>query len=324
MNNFFIKLYSSIQNNNLTFSKIKYYSAQRFIIRLLANFLTPLSFHISNFLQKKPPHLSKKNDQLIVSLTTFPVRINKIWIVIECVLRQTHQPSRIILWLSKEQFKNENNLPKRLLKLKKRGLEIVFCERDIRSHKKYYYTLKEFPKSTLITVDDDFIYPTNMIAELLTEHKKDPTAICCHRAHQIKTKNNTVLPYHDWSFCFDSTSSKMELFFTSGGGTLFPPSSLYKETLNKDIFMKICKMADDVWLNAMAQLQNTSIIKVPSKHAMHIPIIINNNVSLKSTNVVEGQNDVQIEAVRNHFKSTTDRNIFEPIPEEENHQKYDI
>jgi hypothetical protein len=240
------------------------------------------------------------------------------------MLRQTYHPDRIILWLSKEQFNTLEILPKRLLKLRDRGLEIVLCEEDIRSHKKYFYALQQFPKSTVITVDDDFLYPTNLIKELMNEHYKNPKTICCHRAHQIKTEGHSVLPYSEWGFCFSSKTVQKNLFFTSGGGTLFPPNSLYKETLNKDVFIKICKMADDVWLNAMAQLQNTSIIKVPSKHAMHIPIIINNNVSLKSTNVVESQNDVQIEAVRNHFKSTTDRNIFEPIPEEENHQKYDI
>src|SRR5699024_12638905 len=66
-----------------------------------------------------------------------------------CLLRQTYPPDKIILWLAKEQFEGRNTLPNNLLDLEKRGLEIVFCDEDLRSHKKYYYAIKKFSKDIL-------------------------------------------------------------------------------------------------------------------------------------------------------------------------------
>lgn len=311
MTDFFIKIYSSIHNSNPFLSKIKFYGLQRSIIRVLANTMLPLMFKISN---NKVHQLAKDNkDDLIVSLTTFPARINKIWIVIECMLRQSHKPDKIILWLSKEQFKSVDSLPKRLLKLRERGLEIELCDGDLRSHKKYYYTLKQYPKSAFITVDDDFIYPTNLIKELLEEHQKHPKDLCFLRGHRITIRDNKVESYNKWTKEIKEKSKSPTVFFTSGGGTLFPAGSLHKEATNEEVFMEKCKLADDVWLNAMSKLQGTQLNKISSDYAAQIPIIISRNISLSSVNVDEDQNDVQINAVREHYINELDQDIFENV-----------
>ena len=157
MNNYFVYKYSSIRDNILFLKKIKYYATKRFIITNSANALVPLFFYITNFFTKKKLTINENNLNVIVSLTTFPTRINRVWIVIECMLRQTYKPDRIILWLSKEQFECLDKLPKSLLKLQSRGLEIKFCNEDLRSHKKYFYSIKKYPCDILITVDDDVI-----------------------------------------------------------------------------------------------------------------------------------------------------------------------
>lgn len=308
MIDFFIKVYSSIENKNAFLSKIKFYGIQRSLIRILANLIVPIALKIS---PKKGNKLAKNNkSDLIVSLTTFPARINKIWIVIECMLRQSHKPDKIILWLSKEQFKNLDSLPKRLLKLRERGLEIELCEGDLRSHKKYVYTIRNYPQCQFITVDDDFLYPSSLIEELMIEYRKNPKAIYCHRAHRMKISNCKVDTYKTWTYEFKEASIEENIFFTSGGGTLFPSNTLHAEATNEQVFMDICKLADDVWLNAMARLQETPIIKIKSKYSLNIPIIINNNLSLSTENVDDNQNDVQINAVRKYYIKALNKDIF--------------
>ena len=60
----------------------------------------------------------------------------------------------VILWLSKEQFPDRSFIPNSLLSLEKRGLIIELCEGDLRSHKKYYYALRQYPNDIIITIDD--------------------------------------------------------------------------------------------------------------------------------------------------------------------------
>ena len=134
MIDFFIRIYSSIENKNPFLSRIKFYGTQRTIIKLLANIFVPIYLKTSKCKSHKLAN-NQKSD-LIVSLTTFPARIDKMWIIIECMLRQSYKPDKIILWLSKEQFNNLGILPKSLLKLRNRGLEIELCDGDLRSHKK--------------------------------------------------------------------------------------------------------------------------------------------------------------------------------------------
>jgi hypothetical protein len=308
MIDFFSRIYSSIENKNKFLSKIKFYGMQRTIIKVLSNFLVPIYLKSSNNKKHKLEGNSKAD--LIVSLTTFPARIDKIWIVIECMLRQTYKPDKIILWLSKEQFIDLNVLPKRLLKLRERGLEIELCEGDLRSHKKYVYTLREYPKSHFITVDDDFIYPSSLIQELMNEHKSNPSNIVCHRAHIMTFTNEKLDSYKKWTKEYKGKNSSNKAFFTSGGGTLFPSGVLHKEATNEKVFMNICRLADDVWLNAMSQLNNTTIYKIKSNYNVNIPIMIFGNISLTSENVDENQNDVQIQAVRDHYLKTMNKNVF--------------
>ena len=96
----------------------------------------------------------ERETKFIVSLTSFPARIDQIWISIECLLRQTVKPDALYLWLSKEQFA-EQELPKSLTDLQERGLTVEFVDDDLKAHKKYYYAMQRHPEANIITVDDD-------------------------------------------------------------------------------------------------------------------------------------------------------------------------
>lgn len=92
-----------------------------------------------------------QGEEVIVSLTTFPARINKVYITIETIFQQETLPNRIILWLANKQFpRGLYALPQRLLNMQQKGLEIRFCE-DIRSYKKYYYSIKNNPVDVIGT-----------------------------------------------------------------------------------------------------------------------------------------------------------------------------
>ncbi len=136
------------------------------LLNKLANIIVPFWYCVTF-----TPRISQKDikPKLVVSLTSFPKRICTIHLVIESILRQSLRPNKVLLYLSKEQFGDtvdESNLPKRLLALQKKGLEIIMVDGDLRSYKKFYYAFKDYPDSLVVTVDDDIIYNTDLIRTL--------------------------------------------------------------------------------------------------------------------------------------------------------------
>ena len=102
-------------------------------------------------------------EDLVVSLTSFPVRIGKLHRVIRGLLAQSLQPRKIVLYLSLEEFP-DRALPKELMALTSDRFEIRFVEGNLRPYKKLLYALADFPRATILTVDDDNLYPSDCLA----------------------------------------------------------------------------------------------------------------------------------------------------------------
>ena len=96
-------------------------------------------YSVSKFSSESGVLENKRDVPLIVSLTTIPERIHKVYLCIETLLRQFIKPDYIILWVS--DIFQENSIPHNLKKLQNRGLQIRFCK-DIGSYTKIIYTLK--------------------------------------------------------------------------------------------------------------------------------------------------------------------------------------
>ena len=76
------------------------------------------------------------DNELIVSLTSFPERMYELHYTLYSLLTQSVKPKQVILWLAKEQFPNlEKDIPARVLELQKNGLTIKWTH-NIYSYKK--------------------------------------------------------------------------------------------------------------------------------------------------------------------------------------------
>lgn len=235
--------------------------------------------------------------KLIVSLTSFPARIDTVWITIESLIHQKRQPDKIILWLSREQFQSPESLPHSLVRLRDKGLDIRLVDGDIRSHKKYAYVFKEFPDDYVVIVDDDIIYPSDMIKKLMKGFTPD-SVHCSYGAIVRYDVSGSPASYTTWTPVIGRTEDP-EFFFGSGGGTLLVPSSLYKECCDIDKAISLCPTADDVWLNAMARLSKLKIKKVRGR--LIFPNAKTPKERLWDENVGQNLNDLQIKNVRNVY-----------------------
>ena len=176
----------------------------------------------------------KRKEKIIVSLTSYPKRINVVWITIETLLQQTVKPDEVILWLADSQFKEIEELPEELKALQKRGLTIRFCD-DLKSHKKYFYVLQEYKNDLVILTDDDMFYPKDMIERLLKLHEKYPKDICTMTGQVITPSFDSKPsewrnPKSEEKFIH---SDQIQIF--TGSGSLYPPNSLSKEVFNKKL-----------------------------------------------------------------------------------------
>ena len=284
------------------------------IILRLANILMPVYYRITAFLFpgfKLNVHEPGKKPGYIVSLTSFPVRIGKVWLTIESILHQKVKPDMLILWLYRGEFDETGTLPKSLERLKKRGLQIRFCNDNLMPHKKYYYTLLAYPKACLITIDDDVLYPPDFLDRMIRYNQLYPESICCTRARMIRMVDNQIRPYNEWvEPVTDSLPSYANLAI-GAGGTLYPPDSLHTGVLDKEELIRLALETDDLWLKVMSLRNHTKVATLSGTFPRpFIPVIVRNNRSLMDKNIGKGQNDKVFQKLIDFYRIPV--SIFEP------------
>ena len=249
-----------------------------------------------NKLQSLYPEICKEvfGPPIIISLTSYPARINTVHLAIKTLLNQSKKADKVILWLATEQFPNrEDDLPESLLSLRDKGLTIDWYH-DIKSYKKIIPALHKYPDAIIVTADDDLIYHTDWLSALYREYQTDKDTIWCHRAHRIKlNRRGEVLPYSKWRYTIRKNTPSALNFCTSGGGVLYPPQSFHKDVSDEEKFKRIAPNADDIWLWAMCILNNKKINIVDNNLPIN-EIDGTQEVSLWHSNVHNNQNDIQL------------------------------
>ena len=193
-------------------------------------------------------------EELVVSMTSFPVRIGKLDRIIRALFEQSLQPRKIVLYLSLDEFP-DRVLPKQLTALEDDRFEIRFVEGNLRPYKKLLYALSDFPEASIITVDDDNLYPTDCFARLWAAASANAGAIICVRGRHIEIRNREIMPYLDWPVTRSSRPSFL-IFPVGGWGVLYPPRSLHPIIGRLDLVKEIAPPNDDVWFKAMSLLQD--------------------------------------------------------------------
>lgn len=218
---------------------------RQFLYRKISHFVFP---------NKGITHI-KRAPKLIVSLTSYPQRINVVPQVIDSLLRQSLKPDLIILWLAEEEFPiQEKSLPKALKRYTKFGLTIKWCS-NLKSYKKIIPSLIEYPDDIIVTADDDIRYPENWLESLYSAHLIHPNEIVCHYSYQPYFEKGMTL-YQPKIINNPGLLTKTQII-GSGGGSLFPPHSLHSDTTNIALFKSLAPHNDDYWIWAMAKLNNT-------------------------------------------------------------------
>ena len=254
----------------------------------------------------KVPNLNpfSENERVVVSLTSYGRRVNQnvVYYTIVSLLRQTYQPSSIILWLSEDEF-SDCTLPKSLLALKNKGVDIKYCK-DIKSYKKLIPTLRIEKNSVIVTFDDDNIYKKNTLKKLIDAHNSYPDEIICLAAKNPIFEDGLPTEYNNWKRA-EYYSHSDKILPIGYGGILYPVNSLVEDVCDEEIFMKLCPNADDLWFWFCGIRNRTKKFYIGKNYMVlsfdNFYQLTHTGAALTHRNSGQGENDNQLKALFEHY-----------------------
>lgn len=268
-------------------------------------------YKINNFLTKKSVERAniewglsetRRDEMVIVSLTTFPGRFNQLFLCLKSLVIQSFKPDKIIVYLGSDT--NRDLLTKEMRDFEQYGIEYRFDEeKNLMPHKKYYYAMQEYPDSVIVTADDDIIYPIGWLESLYNSYKQYPNAISARRVHLMKKDNNDIAPYDSWEDqCRRIRRPSMSLIATGNSGVLYPPHCFGKEAFDIEAIENLCLRADDIWLKCLEVKYSIPVVWVKNWEVSLQDIDSESNEKLSDENVFTGTNDGVLEKVLDYLR----------------------
>lgn len=241
--------------------------------------------------------------QVVVSLTSYPRRFSTLWLAIESLLRQTVKPNRIVLWLAEKEC-DGHPLPDTVLSQRERGLEIRYCQENLRPFNKLYHALNAFPDSLIITVDDDIVYREDLVATLLGSYERHPSCVSGMTTHRIvATSEGRFGPYTSWPVTTPSDQRPSHALFATGvNGVLYPPGCLHPDAMDAALYRRLSLTNDDLWLKIMAFRAGTKVVMAEQRAHYLAWVYGSQETRLTDVDVFGGQNDVIWERLSRRFQ----------------------
>ena len=212
-----------------------------------------------------------ENIKVIVSLTSHDLRLKNDTTtkVIFQILKGTFKDLKVCLTLYKEDVKL---IPAKLQQLIDLGeVELIVADKDLAPHLKYFYAMQKYRNLPVITIDDDVLYPLDMVEKLYKAHQENPNCIIARRCFHITSSNGKLNSYHDWMRHFTGIVKEPthKIFATGIGGILYPAHCLELSEDNINEIMDI-RFDDDLYLKALEVRKNLKIVNIcPTWQALY-------------------------------------------------------
>lgn len=205
-------------------------------------------------------------NSVIVSLTSHTKeRLKNVpFFLYHSIFKYRYDFVKVVLTLYREDVPN---MPDTLKDMVDAGLvELIVAEQDLKCHLKYFYAMKKYRDLPVITIDDDSIYPKQMIPDLLKVANDYPGVIIARSAKLIEIGKS----YKDWTDVVGGVESarfndrltgciRTDLNPEGYGGVLYPPNilevsdSMLPEILN-------FPRADDIYLTLLEQRKHIRVV----------------------------------------------------------------
>lgn len=252
-----------------------------------------------------PSSASPQDYKTVVSLTSYGSRIKSVHLAIRSAMLQTRKPDLVVLYL--DEGSNEVELPNELLELTQIGLIVRRGVPNLRAHTKYYYAMKDYPNSDIITIDDDVIYPETLIDSLYASSKGNEKCVIARRVHKMLFDDaGRLMPYVTWDMEWTERDPhpRHTLMATGVGGVLYPKGCFGEVAFDVDLIKRLSFGNDDLWLKIMEVYHDIPVVYAPNELIHPFTIEGTQDVCLTNTNVFAGDNDRQLALLFDHFGLT--------------------
>lgn len=262
----------------------------------LADFLREALLVVSLWLPYFRGRVSKPEIPVVASMTTYPPRIGLAWIAIETLLRQSVRPHRLLLVLSEEAFPGRV-VPSRIRAQTRRGLELLWVEKDGRSYDKLIPVRQEFPGETIVTFDDDKYFPSNLLEDLFRTSLEHPRDVIGSRGWIIREGESGIHYGSSWDRATPGMRGQ-NLLTPGGNGCLYPPTSMDSAVNDLAMAFEICPTADDIWFWGALQKAGSTLTCLG--YPAHRPVApLKSTVALSTTNQIN--NDTQFQRALDYW-----------------------
>lgn len=206
--------------------------------------LRAVRLHLGD-LRAPSPIPATRRERLVVSLTTIPERAHRLRPVLRSLLDQSEPADRLILALPRRSLKGTAYPSASSLDLPK-GVDVLECN-DLGPATKLLPALEAEPDAVILIVDDDVIYPRNLLETLLQAHRCMPDAAIGYRG--VKLAGDRHFADLDHIFATGLCEpSRVDVLFGTWGYLLAPhilPASVRDFThAPPELFW-----VDDVWIS---------------------------------------------------------------------------
>jgi len=227
-------------------------------------------YHFKEYLnEQKYKHrffqINKKNP-VYISLTSIFKNQDILTETLQSIMKQTRPPDKIYLYLSEEPyilddgFKDKQITNLKLLKyINDNSIIDIKWVKNIGSYRKLLPLLKDKwdEDCIIITIDDDNIYDTNLIENLVNDYHKHKCVI----GYRGFTPSFDKLENFDYLKHLKLQDLYLYNFFTGKGGILYKPQFFHKThdlIFNDKIYLNTCPTGDDIWFYIVRLLNNVN------------------------------------------------------------------
>jgi len=204
--------------------------------------------------------------RVVVSLTTIPSRLTRLRPALNSLLTQDYPPSAIYLAVPRQSVRERKPYQMPGWLAEHPAVTVIDCERDWGPASKLLPTLlaeRERPDTLVITVDDDNIYPREMVATFVKFSQRLPDAALCFRGHVVSGR------WKESPAVFGtrvSTPTRMDII-TGCGGILVKPRFFDDAVFDYSGAPPSAFFVDDVWISGQLARRGVPRYLIPSPAA---------------------------------------------------------
>ena len=199
-----------------------------------------------------------------ISLTSIFKNQDMLLQTLQSIMKQTKLPDKIFLYLSEESyildtgFKDKKITDSYLLKfINNNSIIDIKWVKNTGSYRKLLPLLKDKwdEDCIIITIDDDTLYDTHLIENLINDYNKQDCVISYRGFTPLFDK----LENFDYLKRDKSQHLSLYNFITGKGGVLYKPQFFHKThdlIFNDKIYLDTCPTSDDIWFYIVRLLNN--------------------------------------------------------------------